>query len=202
MEFFETPQILAGREIDEAFTARIGAKTALPAKFSQWEPMCQVIDEAPGQKFTQMQLALDQSFALSGYRDWNKTYVRVIYDFAQINGNRALLVDWKNGKVSVSHGQLCLFAATCFHHFPEVEVVDTSYAWLAHGFTSDATYHRRELPDMWQTFIPTVERMQVAHKANNWPATPKPMGKGFACGWCGANKTGKCKEARGEYKGS
>ncbi len=72
-----------------------------------------------------------------------------------------------------------------------------SYIWLAHGITSDKTYRRRELPELWQTFIPDVERMQAAFKTNHWPAEPK-RGKA-TCKFCAVNRAGKCDRAAGPY---
>ena len=199
VEFEPTKQILDGREIDEALSARLGKKVPLPAKFQPYEPMCQLIDAAPGSKHVQMQLALDQTLKPCGYRDWDRAYVRVIYDLSIIDRTHAFLWDFKNGKISTSEGQNCLFSATAFHVLPEVETIDTAYIWLQYGVVSPKTYRRRELPDMWQEFIPTVERMQVAHKNGYWPAEPQKFGKSFACRWCGANKAGKCKDAKEAY---
>lgn len=199
VEFEPTKAILAGREIDEALSARLAKCVPLPAKFAPYEPMCQLIDAAPGSKHVQMQLALDQALTPCGYKDWDRAYVRVIYDLAIINGAHAFLWDFKNGKVSTSTGQNCLFSAVAFHTFPELETIGTSYVWLQHGLTSDKTYRRRELADMWQEFLPSVERMQVAWKNNHWPAVPQKLGKSFACRWCGANRAGKCKDAAEPY---
>ena len=116
-----------------------------------------------------------------------------------INGEHAFIGDWKAGKVWIDEDQLKLFAATAFHTFPELEIVDTSYIWLAHGMTSDSRYHRRELPDLWADLLPDVERLQVAFKTNHWPAEPK-RGKA-TCKWCSVNRAGLCKEAAGPYGG-
>ncbi len=199
VEFVTSQAMADGNEVDGALTARIGKGTPLPAKFAPYEPMAQAVLAAPGTKLTQMKLALNQAFKPCGYMDWDTAWVRVIYDVAIINGERGFLGDWKNGKVFIDEDQLRLFAAVGFHQFPEVNTFDTSYIWLKAGFTSDSTYHRRELPDMWQTFIPDVERLQVAFKTNHWPAEPK-RGKA-TCKWCGVNRAGLCKEAAGPYGG-
>ena len=195
VEFVQSKAMLDGNEVDDALTKRISVGTALPAKFAPYEPMAQTVLAAPGQKFTQMKLALDQSFKTCGYMDWDRAWVRVIYDVAVINGQRGFLGDWKNGQITTDEDQLRLFATVGFHQFPEVDIFDTSYIWLKHGITSDRTYHRRELPDLWQTFIPDVERMQASFKANHWPATPQKGQWGWNCKRCSVNKAGKCSQA-------
>ena len=197
VEYVETAATKAGNEVDSALTKRVGDKVPLPPQYSHYEPLAAMVAEAPGQVFTQMQLALDQALRPCGYKDWNNAWVRVIYDFAVINGDRAFLGDWKNGQIWLDEGQLRLFATVGFHTFPEVNTIDTSYIWLKHGKTSDETYHRRDLPELWMTFLPEVERMQIAHKTGNFPAMPK---RGAAsCRWCPANKAKLCPSAQGPY---
>lgn len=197
VEFEQTQPMLDGNEVDNALTARISKGTALPMKFEPYEGICQAVLDAPGVKLTQVKLALDQAFQPCGYMDWDRAWVRVIYDLAIINGTHAFLWDWKNGQIRVDDSQLKLFSAAGFHQYPEVEVIDTSYVWLKHGITSDARYHRRELPDLWNALLPDVERMQVAFKNNHWPAEPKNGAR--TCKWCPINKAGKCDRAAGPY---
>ena len=191
-----------GKEIDDALTARLGAKTPLPDKFTQWEPMCTTILASLGQKFTQMKIAFDQSFKICGYMDWDTTWLRAIYDFAIVRTESkwAAIWDWKNGAIRPDNDQLKLFAATGFLAWPEVDTIDTSLVWLKHGITSDRQYRRRELPDMWNDLLPDVERMQVSFKTNHWPAEPKEGKR--TCGWCPVNRAGKCPSAMGPYKGA
>ncbi len=197
VEYVETTATKAGNAIDDALTKRIGSKTPLPAQYAHFEPMAAVAASAPGQVFTQMQLALNQALEPCGYKDWNAAWVRVIYDYATINGEKAEFWDWKNGQIWLDEGQLKLFAIVGFHCFPQVQQIDTSYVWLQHGKTSDETYYRKDLPELWMSFLPDVERMQVAHKTGQFPALPK-RGKA-SCKWCSANKMGLCKEAQGPY---
>lgn len=193
----------AGEEVDNALTARVQSNTPLPEKFQKYEPMMQVLTSAPGSKIAQLELALDQSMQPCGSRDWDRCWVRIKIDYANIRGEKAYFIDYKNGQVNVDDRQLKLYAIGGFHTFPELQVIDTSYAWLKHGFTSDATYQRRELGDLWAEFLPTVERMQVAHKNNHWPARPegKTLGGVSVCKWCNVNKAGKCPVAAVKFGG-
>lgn len=197
-EYVETAAMRAGTEVDNALTARISNGTPLPEKYQKFEPLAKMMLEQPGVKLTQLQLALDRSFKPCAYKDWDNAWVRVIYDIAVINGSYAFLGDWKNGQMWIDEDQLRLFAAVGFHQFADVDVIDTAYIWLKHGHISPKLYHRRDLPDMWQTFIPDVERMQIMWKAGDYPYTPSPR----ACGYCDANREGKCPNAAVKYKGN
>lgn len=197
VEYVETPEMRAGKLIDGALTARIVKGAPLPPQYAHYEGMVGVILAAPGNKFGQMELALDQTFTPCGSKDWDRAWVRVIIDVAVANGAWAFLGDYKNGKIWIDEAQLRLFATVWFHVFPETDTVDTSYIWLQHGELSSSTYHRRDLADLWQTFLPDVERMQVAFKTQHWPKTPSKK----VCGWCEVNKAGKCPVAAVKYAG-
>jgi len=188
VEYEQSDAARAGSEVDDALTIRIGKGTPLPAKYTKHEAMVQMIMAQPGAKLTQLQLALDRSFKPCGSKDWDNVWVRAIIDVAVINGNYAFFGDWKNGQIWLDEQQLRLFATVGFHHYQEVDVIDTSYIWLAHNQLSPKLYHRRELNDLWSTFLPDVERLQVAWKNTDWPKTPSPR----ACKWCAVNKAGKC----------
>lgn len=199
VEFVQTKEMIDGNLVDDALTKRISTGTPLPPQYAPYEGMAAAVLAAPGTKLTQAKMALDQAFNPCGYMDWDKAWVRVIYDVAVLDGPKGFIGDWKNGKMWIDEEQLRLFATVGFHVFPELEVIDTAYIWLRHGVLSPKTYTRRELPDMWQTFLPDVERMQVSHETGHWPAEPK---RGAAtCKWCSANAAGKCKGARGSYSG-
>jgi len=195
VEYVETKAMRDGKEIDQALTDRISKGVPLTGKFVPYEGVAQAVLATPGTKLTQVQLALDQAMQPCGYKDWDNAWVRVIYDVIVLNGSYAFMGDWKNGQVWIDEAQLRLFATVGFHQFPEVDRIDTSYIWLKHGIMSDETYLRHELPDMWQTFLPDVERMQVSFKTNHWPKTPSKR----ACKWCDVNKAGKCPVAAVRY---
>lgn len=197
IEYKKTAEQLAGTGIDDAITARIAAGTPLPPQYAPYEGMAAAVLAAPGTKLTQVKLALDVNFKPCGFMEWDKAWVRAIYDLIVLNGDWGWLADWKNGKVWLDEDQLKLFAAVGFHTFPELEVVDTSYVWLHHGVTSDKRYYRRELPDLWNDLLPDVERLQVAYRNNHWPAAPKNGKK--TCQWCEVNQVGKCAQAHGPY---
>ena len=188
-----------GTDIDAALTARISAGTPLAPQYAPYEGICQVVLAAPGTKLTQVKLGFDQAFQSCGYMDWDRTWLRVIYDLAIVNpaAKRACIWDWKNGQVWPDEDQNKLFAATGFLAWPEVDTIQTSYVWLKHGVTSDKTYHRREAADMWNDLLSDVERMQVSYQTNHWPATPSKS----ACRYCQVNAMGKCPVAAVKFGG-
>lgn len=198
IEFTQTKAMVDGNLVDDALSKRITNGTPLPPQYAPYEPMVAAILAAPGAKYAQLKVTLDRAFKPCGYFD-HSAWVRSIYDVAVINSTHAFIGDFKNGQIWPDTNQLTLFAATAFHQFPELEVVDTAYIWLKHGVTSDETYRRKELNDLWQVFIPNEERMQACYKTGHWPAAPRRGDK--SCKQCGANQAGKCDKAQGPYGG-
>ena len=197
IEFVQTKAMIDGNLVDDALTQRISNGTPLPPQYAPYEPMAASVLAAPGAKFTQLKVTLDPTFKPCGYFDAT-AWVRAIYDVAVVYEGHAFIGDWKNGMIWPDNDQLMLFAATAFHQFPELEVVDTSYIWLKHGQTSDATYRRRELPELWAMLMSDVDRLQAAYRTNNWPASPKNGAK--SCKRCNVNQMGKCNQAQGPYE--
>lgn len=197
VEYFESEAQRAGKEIDTALCDRISKGVPLPEKFAKFESMCAMLCGTPGAKLTQVQVALDTSFAPCGSREWDRVWVRAVYDFILRAGNYAFILDWKNGKVWADEDQLRLSATIEFMQSPEIEVIDTSYVWLSHDKLSPKLYRRRELSDLWHTFLPDVERMQIAYQTKHYPYNPSERN----CGYCDANRAGKCPAAAIAYKG-
>lgn len=195
--YIETKAQADGKSIDDALTERFNAKKPLPPQFAPYEPMCEAVMAAPGIKLAQVQMAFDKTMQMCGSKEWDRVWLRVIYDLAIINGEHAFIWDFKNGQIWLDEDQLMLFAATGFLAYPEVQVIDTSYVWLKHGLTSDKKYHRRDAPEMWAALLPDVERMQASFKANHWPTTPSKQ----ACKWCQVNALGRCPAAAVKYGG-
>lgn len=190
-----SPAQAAGTEVDEALTARGQSGTPLPPKYQHLEPVAAVLAAAPGVNLYQLDIALDRAFKPCGSKDWDRCWLRVKIDYANIRGTRALFVDHKNGKVSIDEKQLKLYAAAGFMWDTNLEIIDTTYNWLQYPEfpSTPRTYRRSEASALWQEFLPDVERMNVSFQTNHWPATPeKTVGGASVCKWCDVNRLGKC----------
>src|ERR1035437_4169659 len=88
VEFTQSKAMLAGLAVDDALTARVSKGPPLPPQYEPYEGMIQVLMSAPGQRFTQMRVALNQAFEPCGYLDWDTTWVRAIYDIAIVDKAR------------------------------------------------------------------------------------------------------------------
>lgn len=122
---------------------------------------------------------------------WADRWGGSISDILKIVGHEALVVDWKLGKVKPSD-QLKLNAIMVLHNYPEVDVVHTSFEWLAHGggrctcckgqpiFTR-AVYWRHQLPEMWASIMPKLQQYAACFKTDTWQKRPSGLCRGWCC---------------------
>lgn len=123
--------------------------------------------------------------------DWFSpdVWIRGIADVLIVNGVRAWCLDWKTGKPKDNPTQLQLFAALIYAHFPQVDQVKTSFIWLNHDSTTDATYGRHMEPHLWLALEPRFARVQEAVDLGVYKTKPSPL-----CKWCPARAL--CPDAR------
>ncbi|MBT7005042.1 MAG: hypothetical protein HOA06_10055 [Chloroflexi bacterium] len=169
-----------GNEVHKALELRIRDGIALPKTMQKWEPMVAKLLSRTGDSIAEQELCLNEQLAATGW--WDKdAWVRAKVDYMLVDGNKALMLDWKTGKPKPDHDQLTLFAAFVFHHYPQIDTVTTGYVWLAHkNKISTAGFERSDLPDMWAEFLPRVRRFNIAYEQDKWEKKPS----GLCRAWC------------------
>lgn len=165
-----------GERVHKAFEHRILQGTPLPEGMTQWEPVAGKLASIKGDKFVEHKLAVDDSFAPAPYRS---SWSRGIIDLLVVDKDKAGTFDYKTGKRRPSN-QLSLYAGYVFAHYPEVKTVATGFVWLKEKKVTKEVYERADAPRIWQYFLPTVRKLELAHENNAWPARPS----GLCKGWC------------------
>lgn len=193
--FEQSEQMKWGDRVHKALEYRVRDKVPLSGEFAQYESIALAIDRAPGNVFCENKITLDVGLQPTGWFA-KDAYVRIIVDVMKINGNVGFMGDYKTGKMKFDEAQLKLFAAGGFQAYPHVDKWTTAYIWTQDKIIDPAVYTRDQLPKLWEELLVQPKRLQEAHVMNHWPAKP-----GWQCGWCGANKYGKCESASERYKG-
>lgn len=118
-------------------------------------------------------------------RDWfaKDAYIRAKADVLNVRQNKASLIDWKTGKVKPDQTQMHLFAAMVFWTYPEVEQVDTLFAWLAHDETTPGRFKRSSLPVIEEKLQERFDKVQEAVDLGVFEPKPSPL-----CRWCPAKE--------------
>ena len=179
----ETDATRWGTEVHLALEEYCRDDVPLTDKFAPYQRYGDKIKALPGDKFYEQEFALNRSLKPVAFADPD-AWVRGIIDVLVVNGNQALVTDWKTGKVKPDSDQLKLFAGFVMHHYPEVEQVKTVYAWLAHKKTTVETYTRADLPDIWNHFIAKMAKIEASYEKDRWLAKTS----GLCNGWCGAGE--------------
>lgn len=175
----QTEATTHGNEVHKAIELHLKGEKGLPEKYKQYAPLVNRCAQAQGKKLVEWKFALTDKLKETGYFA-KDVWCRGVIDFGVVTPTKASVVDWKTGKPKPDSDQLKLFAGVVFAAFPHVQTVDTGFAWLAHKRFDREVFHRRDIPVIWNTFLPKVARLEAAEKNNDWP--PRPSG---LCGkWC------------------
>lgn len=178
----QTDEMAHGNRVHKALENRLKGQP-LPANMAAYEPYAaRVLQSGTGGKVeAEQKLALTSSFQPTSFFA-KDTWVRVITDFTIIQPakKRAFVGDWKTGNPKPNSRQLALCAVATFACLPYVDEVHSTYVWLKTGEGQPEVFKREDVPAIWQSFMPRVQRLEIAHAENKWPKKPS----GLCNGWC------------------
>lgn len=142
--------------------------------------------QAQGKKLmVETKLGLNGAIEATGFFD-DRVWGRGAADVLIIDYPKAMLIDWKTGKVQESTKywkgpkQLSILALFIFKHFPRIEQVSACNIYLEHDKVGEVfTFTRSQEAAMWATLIPAIERVERAIADNSFCMMPGPL-----CGYC------------------
>lgn len=142
----------------------------------------------PGDKYFEHQMALDVNKQPC---DWfsKDVWLRGIADVLIVDGEAAIICDWKTGKVKDNPTQLTLFACMVMEHFPQVNKVKSAFVWLGHNEVTQSRFSRDYLKELWGSLTPRMDAVQDAYSIGVFKAKPSGL-----CPWCAAKDI--CPDAR------
>jgi hypothetical protein len=172
-----------GNQVHKALEHRIKDNVPLPGNMVQYNQIMDRLFAAtrkPGVIFyAEQKLALSLAYQPRRFFD-KDVWVRAITDLTIVNGDTAAVIDYKTGKPKPQSAQLKLTAAVTFHTYPQIQTIHNSFLWLNGGSTPNETFHREDVPKLWQEFAPRVQRLEEAHQQNKFPKKPS----GLCNKWC------------------
>lgn len=181
--YTETDATRYGTEVHLALEEYCRDGKPMSDNHKRFKPYGDKIVALPGNKFYEQQMALDKNLQPVAF-DSSDGWVRGIIDVLVVNGDRALVNDWKTGKVKPDSDQLKLFAGFVMHHYPAVNTVKTVYSWIVHNKTTVETYQRGDLPEIWNHFAVKMAKIEASYEKDRW----MPKTSGLCNGYCGATK--------------
>jgi PD-(D/E)XK nuclease superfamily len=174
----QTEALRWGDEYHKAVAAHIEHGTPLPASVEKYGVLPEVFrrhKERTGRVEVELQLAMDRDFQPTGWRDWDRTWLRGIVDVLCLSPRIALALDWKTGqKIQPEFEQLGLNAALVFAKYPTIETVHTTYQWIAHNTETFNVFQRDEMVPFWNKLLPELKRWEKDASEMTYP--PRPSG--------------------------
>lgn len=167
-----------GTRVHLALEERVRDKKPLPSFAAEWEPLAAKFDPYGDRVFCEAKFGLTRTLEACDFFASDCWY-RGVVDVG-VHGTRALLGDYKTGKIKENHDQLKLFAAAHMATYPTVESCLTKYYWLKFKMSSKLEVHRDDLPAIWSEFLPRFSRLEAAYEKEKWPCKPS----GLCRGWC------------------
>lgn len=172
-----------GNTVHKALELRLKEKTPLPAGMEQYEKYCARIEASPGTKFTETRFAITERLTPAKWFG-DDCWARCIIDAGVIHKDKAVLFDWKTGKIKQDSAQMLMSAGLVFHSLPKVNRISTMFIWLKEDKTTSKTYERDQVHEVWQEFVPRVMRLNNAYEKDKWEAKPS----GLCRNWCPVGK--------------
>lgn len=122
----------------------------------------------------------------------DNAWFRVKIDGVGINGTKALIVDWKTGKIRPNLYQLRIYAVAVFTLFPKVKEVVVRYVWLDGMDHTDEKFKRTEMKEIWKEIDADMKKIQAVADARGWENEKRPS---RLCDWCPV-KVKHCEHAK------
>lgn len=170
----ESPEQKFGNELHKAMEKRLGSGVALTKKFDFMEPAAAMLEKAPGKRYAEMQIAIDQNMQVV---DWfaPTVWARAIVDLAIVDGEKGIIIDWKTGaKMTDDFTQQQAAAALTFVKFPQLQSIEMGYYWTKHMKLTRQTIVKDDIRHVWSVLLRKIRPYVNAHATVTFP--PRPSG--------------------------
>lgn len=181
----ETEQLRWGNRVHKEIEDYLNGVAELSPDLQYIRPLVDGLNTMEGTLLVEEKIALNDRMEPVSWHD-KSAWVRGIVDMGKLDNSRALAIDWKTGKRKISSEQLQLMAAIILHTYPLLTKVVTGFAWIKHyphdmpNVITKQTFKRSALPNIWQNFVPRVDKLKRAHDEDKWLPNPS----GLCHGWC------------------
>jgi len=184
-----TEATIWGNEVHSALELRIKEGRPLPTEMEKFESVAQELESWSDQWVTEEKFGLTENLEPTGFFS-DDVWCRGILDVYAVHKNRAVVADYKTGKMRPDLTQLKLFAAAILHKYPQVDRVKTAFLWLNHDRKTVEDFDRSDLEFIWKYFLPMIQRLESAYERDVWPPNPS----GLCRSWCpvGRNRCEHC----------
>jgi len=168
-----------GKKIHDAVYKRVTEGIPLPLPMRPFEKTVGTYAMLPGEKHGELRLALNEKLEPVDFFD-RDAWVRAVVDYLVVDDDKALIVDWKTGKIKDGFEQLKLTAAVLSRYMPEINKFTLAYVWLKQGGKATSIkMEKKHMKEVWIDNYASVKEIKHALKTTTFPANENPL-----CRWC------------------
>jgi CRISPR/Cas system-associated exonuclease Cas4 (RecB family) len=171
------PAMDYGIAVHKAFEERLRANKPFPDDMKEFEAYALAAEQGKGKMYAEEQLSIAGDGTPTDFFG-EKVWLRGKIDFARINENVAVMLDWKTGKPNEDPFELEIGALMLKCTYRGLEIVRGAYVWLKEkriGRMFDLSNFARTFNEV-KTTMKAVEALPLEQE---WPPTSNPL-----CGWC------------------
>lgn len=170
----KNPASIWGDEVHTAMEKYLKCEAKLPDNMTQYQDYLDRFLMRPGTLLAEQEYGLDVHLRPCSFLG-EDVWMRGIIDVLTLNGSVAHVDDHKTGKNRKKDmQQLIIFALLTFYHHPEINTAHCAFHWLQLGQVDTETFYRHQIPELWATLIPKLQRYKKAFDMGIFP--PKPSG--------------------------
>ena len=175
----QTEATLWGNRVHKSLEQFAKGEKALPKELKKYERYVTKILSYEGKRIIETRMAINNNFRPTKWMA-KDVWCRGIIDIGVVGSDTAYLLDWKTGKRKPDSDQLKLFAVLAFAHYPWLEKVTTGFIWLKDSKFDKEVFTRDQVMEIWEEFLPRLQRLETAFKDDKWQAKPS----GLCKNWC------------------
>jgi len=170
----QTEATLWGNKVHKALELFALGKQPLPKEMQEYGRYVEKILSYEGRRVVEERVALTKDFRPTTWMA-KDVWVRGIIDIGVVGSETAYLLDWKTGKHRPDSDQLKLFAALAFAKYPWVSKVVTGFIFLKPKKFEKEKFTRKQLPEIWNDFMPRLSRLAIASAEDKWMTKPSVL---------------------------
>ena len=179
--YVQTPEAEFGDRAHKALELAGRDGVPLPAEFANYQWVVDdIINRLPGHKYFEYEFSQSKMGSKMDKWDWKNKFWTGKADVLAIDGDHAVVADWKTGKSKYPDpDQLDLMACFTFSEFPQVNKVSGMLLFLQDGHTETRVFTRDRLHMLYGKFIDVTKQIEFAHESGQWKENKTPL-----CAWC------------------
>jgi hypothetical protein len=169
-EFHKAAEVYIGESV-------AGGVSVLPVNMVRYVDYLRKFIDRPGTTLVECKYSLDKNLVPCDFFS-SAVWCRAIIDVLTLQQSVAWADDHKTGKNRKKDmQQLIICALMVFYHHPEINTVHTKFHWLQLGAADPETFYRHQIPALWETLVPKLQRYKAAFNKGIFPAKPSGLCK-------------------------